>query len=1241
MSESSSSSAPGSATSGINQWLEDELYLNYLHDRRTVDESWKKIFDGNGAAAAPALNGVESAVSNGHAKPAPAETPAHISVAGEQLVPLRGAALRIAENMTASLTLPTATSQRMVAVGALEENRRIANDARSRTGRNKLSFTHIIGWAAIEALRTNKALNHAFASVDGAAYRAVREHVNFGLAVDVAAKDGTRSLKVPNIRNADVLSFEEYVEAFDAIVARAREGKLTLADFEATTISLTNPGTVGTFGSMPRLMPGQGAIIATGAIDFPAEYRPLSGAARAALGISKVMMITCTYDHRVIQGAESGVFLARLQALLEGADGFYTRLLESTSVAAKHATSSTLPAPTPAAVAAVQPAPATVPAVSAEMVEKQGAVMHLIHMHRVRGHLMADLDPLGLMPREEHPELDPETYGLTAADFDRVFIAGTLQVHQGSSQKATLREIFEAIRKTYCGTLTCEFMHIQHPDQKQWLQDRMEPEMNHWPLGDAVRRRILERLIEAEEFEHFLGTRFVGHKRFGLEGGESAIAILDEFVERAGAGGVHEIVIGMAHRGRLNVLANIVGKSMVQVFSEFEGGDPESIEGSGDVKYHLGASGVRKTGSGRAVALSVVCNPSHLEAVDPVVEGIVRPRQDRAGDTERARVIPLLIHGDAAFAGQGVVAETLNLSQLTGYKTGGTLHLVINNQIGFTTDPSEGRTATYSTDIARAVQAPIFHVNADDPEACVRAAQLAFDYRQQFKRDVVIDMVCYRRHGHNEADDPSYTQPLMYRKIKTHPSAAVQYARTTTASGLVEEATVTSMRKAVSNRLNAIYDESRKGGEEYHVDSLTAPDADVKPRAEAARTAITPALLERVVHKMTELPAEFHLHPKLKGVVDKRRQILEGAPIDWATGEAIAFGSLVLEATPVRLSGQDSGRGTFSQRHIKFFDYENGRPYIPLQHASPDQARFEVYDSSRSEYAVMGFEFGYSVADPSTLVLWEAQFGDFANGAQIMIDQFIATAETKWGQPTGLVLLLPHGQEGQGPEHSSARIERFLQLCGEENLQVCNCTVPAQYFHLLRRQMVGGPKGRGMRKPLVLFTPKRMLRNPRATSALGDFTSGTFEEVVADRTVAAESVKRVLVCSGQVYFDVLASREERKATDTAIVRLEQYYPFPETKMRDTLALYPATAEVRWVQEEPRNMGAWRFVREWFRPILDPSGRTPGYAGRLESASPAPGSLKRHNAEQAELLDAAFAAELPAAPKKRPARRKAR
>ncbi len=1204
---------------GINAWLEDELYQNYLHDRRTVDESWKQVFEGNGHPSAPPANGTAAVP-----VPAPLKSalPAHQAVAGEQLVPLRGAALRIAENMTASLTLPVATSQRAVAVKLIEENRAALNAHRTRENKSKISFTHIIGWAVVEALKTNPALNHAFAEMNGEAFRAVRERINLGVAVDVAGKDGSRSLKVPNVKDAASLGFDGFLAAFDSVVARARDGKLTLADFEGTTISLTNPGTVGTYSSVPRLMPGQGAIVATGAIGYPAEYRGVAESTRASLGISKVMMMTCTYDHRVIQGAESGLFLARVQSLLEGGDGFYERLFKALGLSAAPARWET-----PAAPRAAAPP-------SGDEAAKQAAVIQLIHMYRVRGHLMADLDPLGLAKRTAQTELDLETYGLASSDLDREFQSGTLQVNHHPSRRATLREILDTVRRTYCGTITCEYMQIQHSGERRWLQDRMEPEVNRWPLENSVRIRALERVIEAEEFEHFLHTRFIGHKRFSLEGGESAIAILDELVERAAKSGVREIVIGMAHRGRLNVLANIVGKSMVQVFSEFEGGDPDSIQGSGDVKYHLGATGVRKTASGNDVVLSVAFNPSHLEAVDPVVEGIVRPKQDRMGDTERIRVIPLLIHGDAAFAGQGVVAETLQLSQLEGYTTGGTMHLVINNQIGFTTNPIEARSATYCTDIARTVQAPIFHVNGDDPEACLRAVQLAYDFRQQFGKDVVIDMVCYRRHGHNEADDPSYTQPLMYKKIKAQPSVAVLYSQRLVEQKLVGAAQVEEMRKAVSTRLNEIYDASKQTSERYHVDEMSAVDLDRLQRPEAIHTAIEHRAAAQILNGITSFPAGFTVHPKLKGFLEKRRHVLDGAPMDWATGEALAFGSLALQGTPVRLSGQDSARGTFSQRHLEYYDYETGRPYIPMQHLAPDQATFHVYDSSLSEFAVMGFEFGFSVADPLTLVLWEGQFGDFVNGAQIVIDQFIATAETKWAQPCGLVLLLPHGQEGQGPEHSSARIERFLQLCGEDNMQVANCSTPAQYFHILRRHMYGGPDGGGIRKPLVIFTPKRMLRNPKASSPLADVTSGSFSEVIADTSVAAGGVKRVLICSGQVYYDVLAGREERKSEETAIVRLEQYYPFPDAKMREALKLYPAAADVRWVQEEPRNMGAWRFVREYFRPILEETGRIVGYAGRPESASPAPGSMKAHQREQAELIEAAFSAELPAAAPKR-------
>jgi len=1225
---------------GINSWLEDELYQQYLSDRKNVDESWKEVFETNGGSAVPqaatsATNGShpdEQAVElhNGGST-ATLTVPEHQPIDGETLMPLRGAAARIAENMSASLSIPLATSQRVMPVKVIDENRRVINEYRALLGKGKVSYTHIIAWAIVKALRTNPSLNHAYAETKGQAFRVVRDQVNIGIAVDVAAKDGTRSLKVPNIKNAGSMDFAQFIQAFDDIIFRARNNKLTVPDFEGTTISLTNPGTVGTLGSVPRLMPGQGAIIATGAIDYPAEYHGVTDQLRALLGLSKVMMVTCTYDHRVVQGAESGTFLGRLQALLEGEDEFYEQIFGDLKVPYKP-------------VRWEPDRSVSIPGLRGaqrDEVAKEAAVLQLINAYRVRGHLIADFDPLGSEP-VYHSELDPATYGLTIWDLDREFLTGTLMSEDDQPQKlATLREILETLRQTYCGKIGCEYMNIQIPEQKRWLQLRMEPTGNRWPLDTQTKLRAIERVIEAEEFERFLHTRFIGHKRFSLEGGESAIAILDEILDRAAATNVHEVVIGMAHRGRLNMLANIVGKSLVQLFSEFEGIDPDSTQGSGDVKYHLGASGVRKSSSGQEIVVSVAFNPSHLEAVDPVAEGLVRPKQDRLGDTARERVIPILIHGDAAFAGQGVVAETLNLSQLEGYTTGGTIHLVINNQIGFTTNPNEARSTPYSTDVARMVQAPIFHVNGDDPEACIRVAQMAYDYRQTFKRDVVIDMFCYRRHGHNEGDDPSYTQPILYRKIKNHPSVATLYSEALVRERLMDAAQVAQIRKTANQRLNDIYDASKKNREHYQVQELSAidPEEMIAPRP---NTAVDRTELERVVRGITTFPDEFHVHPKLEGFLRKREEILQGTPIDWATAETLAFGTLVLEHTPIRLSGQDSGRGTFSQRHLELYDSETGERYIPLQHLSPNQARFDVFDSSLSEYAVMGFEFGYSVADPLTLVLWEAQFGDFANGAQIMIDQFIASAESKWGQPSGLVLLLPHGYEGQGPEHSSARIERFLTLCAEDNMQVVNASTPAQYFHLLRRQMHGGPDRRGVRKPLIVFTPKRMLRHPKAVSNLNDFMSGSFREVIDDTTgVELSRVSRVLICSGQVYYDVLAAREERKIDDVAIVRLEQIYPFHADRVRDILARYPETADVVWVQEEPRNMGAWRFVQEQMQSVLEPTQRVLQYAGRAASASPASGSLKRHQEELAELLDQAFSAEIKVVETKRrvPSRRR--
>ncbi|HEX3683961.1 MAG TPA: multifunctional oxoglutarate decarboxylase/oxoglutarate dehydrogenase thiamine pyrophosphate-binding subunit/dihydrolipoyllysine-residue succinyltransferase subunit [Bryobacteraceae bacterium] len=1143
--------------------------------------------------------------------------------ASDQLIPLRGAAARIAENMTASLSIPVATSQRQIPVRVVEENRNAINKQRALQGRGKLSFTHFIAWAIVKAVKTNPGLNHAYAENQGEPFRAVRGHVNIGLAVDVAGKDGTRSLKVPNVKNADAMSFAQFVSAYDDIVARARTNKLQVADFEGTTISLTNPGTVGTLGSVPRLMPGQGAIIATGAIDYPAEFAGASEETRALLGLSKVLMITCTYDHRIIQGAESGAFLAKLQQLLQGEDGFYDAIFRELKV----------PFMPVRWQADQQLAPQRFAALNAD-VAKEAAVIRLIGSYRIRGHLVGNTNPLGNDP-PYHPELDPGSYGLTIWDLDRPFLSGAVKAPSGAigsymQPYETLREILDRLRTTYSGSIGVEYMHIQDPEQKQWLQDRMEPSMNAWKLEDAVRHRILNRVVQAEEFEHFLQTRFVGQKRFGLEGLESTIAVLDEILERSANENAHEAVIGMAHRGRLNVLANVVGKSMSQVFSEFEGeADPESVQGAGDVKYHLGASGIHRSTLGKEILVSVAFNPSHLEAVDPVVEGLVRPKQDRIGDAKRERVIPILIHGDAAFIGQGVVAETLQLSQLEGYTTGGTIHVITNNQIGFTTNPLEGRSSVYCTDVALSVQAPILHVNADDPEACIRVAQLAYDYRQRFKRDVVVDVIGYRRHGHNEADDPSYTQPVMYRKIKATPSVATQYSERLVREKFVTQEFVDSLRKQARTRLNETYDDAKKHREDFIIEEFAlAPAEEVqKPIPSTAADYNT---LARVVECCTEFPEEFHLHPKLKALVDRRREAINGGPIDWGFAETLAFGSLVLEGTPVRLAGEDVSRGTFTQRHLEFSDYETGEVYTPLKHLHPEQGKFEVIDSLLSEFAAMGYEFGYSVADPLTLVMWEAQFGDFVNGAQIIIDQFVVSAESKWNQPSGLVLLLPHGLEGQGPEHSSARIERFLQLCAENNLQVCNCTTPAQYFHLLRRQMYGGADRRGIRKPLIVFTPKFLLRYPKAASRLEELTSGAFQEVIGDAQYIGGHVTRVLLCSGKVYYDLVNKREELRRNDVAIIRLEQLYPFPLQRLTDILRRYPDSAELFWVQEEPENMGAWYFVEEQMQSIISPGGnggpmkRQLRYVGRPTAASPAAGAHKVHNDQQETLINEAFA-----------------
>ena len=1210
----SESSAPS-----VNNWLEEELYHQHRFDRpapanKAIDSSWKQVFETNGDAA----HLLEAPPAAMRTLP-PATVPSVALGPDDETSPLRGPALKIAENMALSLTVPTATSFRALPIKVMDENRTAINHYRAVGGLSKISYTHLVAWAIVRALEKVPALNDAFSGAGQESLRVRRGHVNIGLAVDVAGKDGARSLKVPSIKRAEAMDFAQFLAAYDEIVMRARGNKLTVADFEGTTISLTNPGTVGTAGSVPRLMPGQGAIIATGAIDFPPEYRGVSKDTTTQMGLSKVMTVTCTYDHRVIQGAESGMFLAQMQALLEGENEFYDQIYSVLGVPLRPLRWEVDRATGPAAVPGLNTDPV-----------KQAGIVSLLQAWRERGHLAADIDPLGAV-RPGHADLDPAAHGLTIWDLDRAFHAGVVRdAFANKSGVTTLRKLLDSLRQTYGGKMGVEYMHCESPAEREWFQQSMEPTANQWPLTADLKRRALKSVVEAEGFEMFLENRFKGHKRFSIEGGETTIAILDEWLDRSAQNNVDECVIGMAHRGRLAVLANVIGKGIAQVFSEFEGEiAEENFEGSGDVKYHLGASNRRAMPCGKEITVSVAPNPSHLEAVNPVAEGIVRPKQDMLGDIRREWVIPILIHGDAAMAGQGIVAETLNLSQIDGYSTGGTLHLVINNQIGFTTNPRASRSSEYCSDVALMVQAPVFHVNGDDPEACIRAAQLAYDFRQRFHRDVVIDMLCWRKHGHNEGDDASYTQPVLYRKLRDKKSVATTYAARLVAEKVIAEADVNAWQEAQKKSLYDIYDQTQKNKEGWELLELSPLTPGTMPQ-DLPPTGVSRSTLEQIIQGISAFPADFHLHPKLVKSVEKRATAFHDDAIDWSLAESLAFGSLVLEGTSVRLSGQDSGRGTFSHRHAEYHDYENDIVYTPLAHLAPPPARFEVYNSPLSEYGVLGFEFGYSVADPLSLVLWEAQYGDFGNGAQIVFDQFIASAESKWGQPSGIVMLLPHGQEGGGPEHSSARLERFLMLCAEENIQVVNCTTPAQYFHLLRRQMRGGPDRRGLRKPLVVMSPKSLLRHPKVISTAADLTQGTFYPVLDDAGVTdPTSIRKILLCSGKLYYELIAAREARKATDetaasTAIVRVEQLYPFPEVELIQVIQRYSGASGVVFVQEEPRNMGAWIFMRTRLQRIMANEARAIGYAGRPESASTAPGSPKVHAREQAELLEQAFA-----------------
>ncbi|CAM8648500.1 SucA 2-oxoglutarate dehydrogenase complex, dehydrogenase (E1) component, and related enzymes [Acidimicrobiia bacterium] len=1181
---------------GPNAWLVDEMYEQFQRDPASVSESWQEFFHGYNPSAAPKVTVTTAATPT----PAPT-TPAAATTAGDIVAPgqpLRGAAAKIVANMEASLGVPTATSFREVPAKLLEVNRKTINSYLGRSRSGKVSFTHIIGYAIIRAIvETAPVMNAAFVEgSDGKPYIVRHEHLGLGLAVDVEKSDGSRSLLVPCIKDADTLDFAGFFAAYEELIRKVRSNKLTPDDFAGVTVSLTNPGTIGTVQSVPRLMPGQGLIVGVGSLDFPAAYQGADLSTMANLGLSKVMTITSTYDHRIIQGAESGMFLKRVHELLMGRDDFYEGIFRSLGVPYE----------------SVSWARDTNPIGRDDaMLEKQMRVQTLVNMHRVRGHLIADLDPLAAEEPHLHAELDPTTYGLTIWDLDREFLTGGI----AGRNRMRLDEILDVLRDAYCRTIGIEYMHIQNPVEKRWIQEHVEGVTVE--LSVEEKRHILERLNAAEALEKFLATKYLGQKRFGIEGGESAIPLLDAILSEAADAQMVSSVLGMAHRGRLNVLVNIVGKKYEQLFNEFEGNiDPESIQGSGDVKYHLGQTGTFTSQLGNNIHIELAANPSHLEAVDAVVVGMARAKMDRIEPPGNYPVLPILVHGDAAFAGQGVVAETLNLSNITGYRVGGTIHVIINNQLGFTTPPTEARSSEYSTDVAKMVQAPIFHVNGDDPEAVVRVARLAFAYRQAFHKDVVIDMVCYRRHGHNEGDDPSYTQPLMYKRIDARRSVRKLYTEALVRRGDISFEEAEAALEDFQTRLQVALDETRS--HDAPPPLAHAPERHYEGVRAHFDTGVSQEALNEVFAAIETVPEGFTVHPKLAKQFEGRHEMFAvDHEVDWALGEAFAFGSIVHEGTSVRVVGEDSQRGTFSHRHAALIDYENGERFIPLKKAARNGAKFWIYDSLLSEFAALGFEYGYSVENKDALVVWEAQFGDFMNGAQVIIDNFIVAAEDKWGQTSALVMMLPHGYEGQGPEHSSARIERFLTLSAGDNIQVCNATTAAQLFHLLRRQV-----RREIRKPLVIFTPKSLLRAKTSRSPVSELIHGSFEEVLDDAGITDPgSIQRVVFASGKVGVEAQAERDLRKAP-VAVVRVEQLYPWPYEGVAKILEKYSNAEEIVWLQEEPENMGAWNHIKGRLYEAHEDTHRI-RRVSRQESASPATGNSAIHKAEVADLMEGAL------------------
>ena len=1219
---------------GANASYVEGLYNRFQSDPNLVDESWRNYFNdliggesaknngGNSAAQTKRENVTAQAKKeskSAETKTEPKKQAETKTGDGVKAKPLTGVSKVIVENMEESLSVPTATSVRRVPVKILEENRKLINENLRSRGLGKVSFTHLIGWAIIKAMREYPQMNYGFGVVDGKPSRLESESVNFGVAIDVEKKDGSRSLLVPNIKAVNEMTFNEFFDAFNDTIKRARSGNLTLDDYQGTTITLTNPGTIGTVQSTPRLMSGQSAIIATGAIEYPAEYQGMTSGALSQLGISKIMTITSTYDHRVIQGAESGLFLAKVHQYLTGEHEFYDEIFASLEINYPPFRWAEDYNPSLLGTDHVR-----------EQIVKQAKVLQLINAYRTRGHLLADIDPLN-MTSHYSSGLELENYGLTIWDLDREFITDGLH----GKDVSTLREILWVLQRAYCGKVGIEYRHIQSKEEKQWLREQIRRQfVDTEPLAPETQKELLEKLIEAEQFEQFLHRKYLGQKRFSLEGTETIIPLLDQLVEMSSERGVEEIYLGMAHRGRLNVLANIVGDSekgdmAERIFTAFEGkAHPNFPADEGDVKYHQGAIETRVTKGGNKVKIQLACNPSHLEFVDPVVEGMSRARQDQLlqGDTNREevidRVLPVLLHGDAAFAGQGIVMETLQLANLYGYRTGGTIHIVVNNQIGFTTTPEASRSSIYSTDAAQITQLPIFHINGDSPEAALRVVEIALAYRQQFNKDVALDLVGFRRLGHNEGDEPSYTQPLMYQRVKAHPGVQHLYAQKLIREEIISEVELEEMTKKVVEKYEEILKRAKEIAEEKAAKVELDQPIKEEDGSKVFETAISEKTLQEVSEKITLVPENFHINPKMVGQLARRAKMGAGeTPMDWGFAEAIAFGSIVWDGKSVRLSGQDSGRGTFSHRHSLMYDTQNGAVWCPLAEIRNDEtpeAKFDVFDSSLSENAVLGFEYGYSNIARDTLVMWEAQFGDFSNGAQVIIDQYISASEDKWNEKCRLVMLLPHGYEGQGPEHSSARLERYLQLCAENNMQVCYPTTPAQYFHLLRRQVL-----QETIRPLIVMTPKSLLRLPAATSTTEELTNGGFQPVIADAAIKnKDDVKRVVLCSGKVFYDLEAAREEAKDFDVALIRLEQFYPFPAERLQEIFSEYKNAETLVWTQEEPKNMGGWNFVEPRLREIK-PENMILRYVGRTASASPATGSYTIHNLEQKQLVKRSF------------------